>query len=262
MIDRTIPIPLYYQIAQELRAQITGGRLAPGEALPTEEVLQRTYGVSRATVRQAIRELASAGLVRLARPRGTFVTEPRLVEELPTLISFSDEVRRAGLTPSTQVLTVRIEQPPDQVRESLRLMSDAPTLHVARLRLADDQPVAILSSWLLTTLGIGPEDDFSASLYRLLAERGATPARAEQLLDAMTASVHVAALLRMPRRAALLVVSRVTYDAQDRPIEYVTGSYRADRYRYSIRLSGAGLPEQAGGGLVTFRAPLASGRYL
>src|SRR6185312_15256784 len=155
----------------------------------------------------------------------------------------------------------RIEQPPDQVRESLHLASDASTLHVARLRLADDQPIAVLSSWLLTTVGIGPEDDFSDSLYRLLAERGATPARAEQVLDAMTASAHIAALLRMPRRAALLVVSRVTYDAQDRPIEYVTGNYRADRYRYSMRLRGANLPEQAGGGLVTLGAPLTSGQY-
>src|SRR2546429_7973543 len=100
MLDRTSPIPLYYQIAQDLRRQIESGTLAPGAALPTEDDLQRIYSVSRATVRQAVRQLATAGLVRLARPHGTFVTAPRLVEPLPALISFSDEVRRARPAPA------------------------------------------------------------------------------------------------------------------------------------------------------------------
>ena len=251
MLDRTSPIPLYYQIAQDLRRQIESGTLVPGAALPTEDDLQRIYGVSRATVRQAVRQLATAGLVRLARPHGTFVTAPRLVEPLPALISFSDEVRRAGLTPSARVLEVVEALPPEDVRQRLRLAPDEQTLRLTRLRLATAQPIAVLTSWLIPSLGLRVDDDFSASLYALLAQRGATPTRADQLLDAANATPHLAALLEVPRRAALLVVTRVTYDAAGRPIEYVVGHYRADRYRYSMHLISAATPVEVAKGLIT-----------
>ncbi len=237
MIDRRNPLPLYHQIAQDLRSKIDSGALRPGHALPTEETLQRMYGVSRATVRQAIRELVSGGLVRTERPRGMFVTEARLIEQLPRLISFSEEVRRAGLTASARVLSAALETPPDQVRAQLRLLPHDLTLRVARLRLADDDPVAVLTSWLPASVGISFDQDFSGSLYGLLAERGMSPARADQFLDAANASNATAALLEVPRRTALLVVTRTTYDTDGRAIEYVVGEYRADRYRYSIELS-------------------------
>ncbi len=213
MLDRASPIPLYYQIVQDLQRQIEGGVLAPGQALPTEEELQRIYGVSRATVRQAVHRLVTAGLVRLARPHGTFVTERRLVESLPSLISFSDEVRRAGLIPATRVLAVTCERPPEHVRQYLKQPTEAETLRVARLRLANEQPIAVLSSWLAATVDLSPADDFSGSLYQLLAERGAVPVSAEQFLDAVNATSALAKLLEVPRRAALLAVTRVTYDA-------------------------------------------------
>jgi len=251
VLDRDSPVPLYYQIAQDLQRQIEGGALAPGNALPTEEDLQRIYTVSRATVRQAVRQLAEAGLVRLARPHGTFVTETKLVEPLPALISFSDEMRRAGLAPSARVLAVSREAPADIIRRRLRLDDGADTLKVTRLRLADGQPIAVLTSWLDRSLGLGSEDDFSGSLYHLLAARGAPPQRAEQILDAANATPTVAALLEVPRRAALLVVTRVTYDRADHPIEYVVGQYRADRYSYSMHLRGNGTPTDAFGGRVT-----------
>lgn len=255
IIDRQSPVPLYFQVAEDLRRQIDGGALKPGDAVPTEEELQRIYGVSRATVREAVRQLVSAGLVRLARPHGTFVTQPRLVEPLPALISFSDEVRRAGLVPSTHVLSVVAELPPEQVRQHLRIEAGERALRVERLRLANDQPIALLTSWLTPTLQLGPDDDFSGSLYRLLAGRGATPVRAEQVLDAINAGPDIAATLGIPRRAALLMVTRVTYDATDRPIEHVVGYYRADRYRYSMHLkNGGAVPVDIVGGLVSVTA--------
>jgi len=253
VLDRDSPVPLYYQIAQDLQRQIEGHVFVPGDALPTEEDLQHIYAVSRATVRQAIRQLAVAGLVRLARPHGTFVTEPKLIEPLPALISFSDEVRRAGLAPSARVLTVSMEAPPENVRRRLDLSDGDDVLKVTRLRLADRQPIAVLTSWLDRSMGLGPDDDFSGSLYHLLATRGAPPHRAEQILDAANASPTVAALLEVPRRAALLVVTRVTYNRADHPIEFVVGHYRADRYSYSMHLSGGGASTDAVGGRVTIR---------
>ncbi len=250
MLDRVSPIPLYHQVSQHLQEQIKSGTLVPGNALPTEEELQRIYGVSRATVRQAVQQLASAGLVRLARPHGTFVTQPRLVEPLPALISFSDEVRRAGLTPSTRVLRVSRDPAPPEVRRHLDLAADATALCVTRLRLASDQPIALHTSWLTPSLGLDVDDDFSESLYGVLRAHGAEPARAEQVLDAANATPDEAAALETPRRAALLVVSRVTYDGTDRPIEYVVGRYRADRYRYSMSLNATATPTPLASGMV------------
>jgi GntR family transcriptional regulator len=109
----------------------------------------------------------------------------------------------------------------------------------------------VLTSWLIPSLGLRVDDDFSASLYALLAQRGATPTRADQLLDATNATPHLAALLEVPRRTALLVVTRVTYDAAARPIEYVVGHYRADRYRYSMHLTSAETPAEVAKGLIT-----------
>lgn len=250
MLDRESPVPLYYQIAQELRRRIDVGALAPGDPLPTEEALQRAYGVSRATVRQAVRQLATAGLVRSSRPHGTFVTEPRFVEPLPSLLSFSEEVRRAGLTPATRVLAVAVEPPPPAAREHLRIEAVQHALRIGRLRLADGQPIAVVTSWLPLTLGITPGHDFSGSLYALLAAHGAGPARADQLLDAANATPGIAGLLQVPRRAALLVVTRITYDARDRPVEYVVGHYRADRYRFSVQLSVAATSSKAPAGQI------------
>ena len=254
MIDRASPVPLYFQVAQHLQQRIESGTFMAGDALPTEEELQRIYGVSRATVRQAVRQLSSAGLVRTARPYGTFVLQPKLVESLPTLVSFSDEVRLAGLTPSTRVLHVALELAPEDIRRRLNLCLGESTLCVTRLRLTNESPIALMTSWLITSLGIGPDDDFAGSLYHLLAERGVKLVRAEKIVDASNATSEEAALLEVPRRAALLVVSGVTYDATDRPVEYFMGRYRADRYRYSISLHGVASPTPVAAGLVTVQS--------
>jgi GntR family transcriptional regulator len=253
MIDRESAVPLYYQIAEYLRGQIRTGAIKPGQALPTEEALQRMFHVSRATIRQAVRSLAASGLVRMDRPRGTFVNEPRLVEELPTLISFSDEVRRAGMQPTARVLVARLQRPPDDVRTHLRLEPNVEALLISRLRLADGEPIAVLKSWIPTTLGITAGDDFSDSLYELFARRGTVPLHAEQVLDAVNADVETASLLGVPRRTALLLVTRTTFGAQDTPIEYVAGWYRADRYRYSVRLSRYRTPVGTVGGVIKLR---------
>jgi GntR family transcriptional regulator len=108
----------------------------------------------------------------------------------------------------------------------------------------------VLTSWIPSALGIAPDDDFSGSLYDLFARRGATPLHADQVLDAVNADTETAALLGVPRRAALLLVTRTTYGTGDLPIEYVVGWYRADRYRYSVRLSGDKTPAGILGGVI------------
>jgi GntR family transcriptional regulator, N-acetylglucosamine utilization regulator len=235
-LDRSIPLALYYQVAEALRRQIAAGALKPGDAIPTEEELQSLFGVSRATVRQAVRQLVHDGLLRLERPRGTFVTQPKLQETLAEVISFSDEVRQGGLEPAARVLAVGIEPATEHVAQRLHLQQGDPTLRLDRLRLAGGQPIALMYAHLAGWIGLGAGADYTGSLHALLATRGIRLVDAEQLIEAANASAEHARLLGCRRGSALLKVERVTFSAQGRAIEHVIALYRSDRYVYRIRL--------------------------
>ena len=251
-LDRTKPLALYYQVAEILRGRIAAGELQPGDAIPTEEELQRLFGISRATVRQAVRELVGEGLVRLERPRGTFVSRPKLQETLPELISFSDEVRQQGLTPSSRVLATVLEPASAHVAARLGIGEGETVLRLERLRLADDRPIALMRSHLAPWTGLGVGDDYRGSLHGLLLGRGIRLVDADQLIEAATATPEQARVLDCARRGALLTVDRVTYSADGRAAEHVVAVYRADRYAYRLRLgaatAGAGYIQPAGEG--------------
>jgi GntR family transcriptional regulator len=240
-LDRTKPLALYYQIAEILRHQIEGGAWRPGDAIPTEEELQRLFAVSRATVRQAVRRLVGEGLLRLERPRGTFVTRPKLQERLPALISFSDEVREQGLTPSTRVLLVAWEAAPPPLAQRLGIAEGSPVVRLERLGLANDEPIALMSCALVGSAGLTPEDDFSGSLYALLQRRGIRLSEADQIIEATRATAEQAHLLDCKAGSALLKIDRVTVDVAGRGVEHVIGYYRADRYRYRLKLGAQAL---------------------
>ena len=243
-LNRSIPLALYYQVAQALRHQIEAGALKPGDAIPTEEELQRLFQVSRATVRQAVRQLVADGLVRLERPRGTFVTQPKLQETLTEVISFSDEVRQKGLQPSARVLDLAIEPASDHVAQKLGLQKGDPTLRLDRLRLASGEPIALMYSHLAGWIGLDMSAEYAGSLHEILAERGIRLVDAEQLISAANATTAQGQLLECRRGAALLQVERVTFSAEGRAVEHVVAFYRPDRYIYSIRL---GAPARSAG---------------
>jgi len=243
-LDRSKPLALYYQVAEILRQRIRDEELQPGDAIPTEEELQRLFGVSRATIRQAVRALVSDGLLRLERPRGTFVTYSKLQETLPELISFSNEVRRQGLEPSARVLFVGLESAPAHTAARLGIGEGEITLRLDRLRLANDNPVALMHSHLAPWVGLTPDDDYAGSLHTLLARRGIHLVDADQIIEAVMATEEQARLLLCGRRDALLKVDRVTYSTEGQTIEHVVALYRADRYAYRLHhgstVSGAG----------------------
>jgi GntR family transcriptional regulator len=234
-LDRSIPLALYYQVAQALRHQIEAGALKPGDAIPTEDELQRLFHVSRATVRQAVRQLVADGLLRLERPRGTFVTQPKLQETLTEVISFSNEVRQQGLQAGARVLGLAIDPASDHLARQLNVEKGDPTLRIDRLRLAGEEPIALMYSHLAGWIGLDTSADYTGSLHEMLAERGIRLVDAEQIIGAANATAEQARLLRCRRGAALLKVERVTFSAEGRAIEHVIAYYRSDRYVYRIR---------------------------
>lgn len=230
------PRPKHVQLS-DLLAESARTELDPGSAIPSERDLMARYGVSRATVRKAIDGLVTTGLLHRVQGKGTFVARPRLESRLH-LASFSQDMRRRGLTPSTRILTIEEERPSLEVAGLLDLGADELVWHLHRVRLADDQPVAEENGWYAAAAlpGLGRED-LTGSLYELLATRYRLPVtRAEQTLWGETADATTAKRLAAPVGTPLLVFRRVSWSGTT-PVEHVVSRYRGDRYELHMSLS-------------------------
>ena len=229
------PRPKHAQLSDVL-AELAVKELGPDVAIPSERELMTTYDVSRATVRKAIESLIAEGLLTRIQGKGTFVARPRVQSTLH-LASFSQDMRRRGLTPSTRLLRVDLERPPAEVARTLRLGATGEAWRVDRIRLADGQPMAIEQGWYSrAALPDLDTRDLDGSLYELFAqEYGVVIDHAEQTLWGESADTTVARRLEAPVHTPLLVFRRVAR-AGDRPIEHVVSRYRGDRYQLHMTL--------------------------
>ncbi|MCD4523945.1 GntR family transcriptional regulator [Nocardioides sp. cx-173] len=236
--DRTLiegPLTKHAQLSDAL-AELAARELGPGAAIPSERDLMATYGVSRATVRKAIDGLVSDGLLRRVHGKGTFVSTPRLESRLH-LASFSQDMRRRGLEPSTRLLSVELDEPPTEVVHALGLDGDGTAWRVDRVRLADGEPIALEHGWYPRALLPGLDrHDLGGSLYELFADVFDAPIdAAEQTLWGETADAATARRLDAPLNTPLLVFRRVSSSA-GRPMEHVVSRYRGDRYQIHMSL--------------------------
>ncbi len=230
------PRPKHAQLS-DLIAELAVRELGPDAAIPSERELMTTYAVSRATVRKAIDTLVADGLLTRTHGKGTFVTRPR-VESVLHLASFSQDMRRRGLRPSTQLLAVELDTPPAEVAKDLGSSADGSAWRVDRVRLADEQPIALENGWyshqLLPDLD---HHDLSGSLYELFGEAfGLTIDTGEQTLWGEVADAATARRLDCPVNTPLLVFRRVSY-ADGRAVEHVVSRYRGDRYQLHMSLA-------------------------
>ncbi|MFF5476166.1 GntR family transcriptional regulator [Streptomyces sp. NPDC012935] len=235
-LDRGSPVPLYYQLAQQLEAAIEHGALAPGNLLGNEVDLSVRLGLSRPTVRQAIQSLVDKGLLVRRRGVGTQVVH-RQVKRPLELSSLYDDLEAAGQGPTTQV--VRNERVPAaaDVAAALGLAEGAEVTVLERLRCTHGQPVAILCNYLpATLLDLDTARLESTGLYRMMRAVGITLHSARQTIGARCANAGEAERLDEKEGAALLTMQRTAYDDTGRPVEYGTHIYRASRYAFDFQL--------------------------
>lgn len=236
-VDRSSPVPLYYQVAVVLERAIEDGELAAGEHLGNEIALAQLLGLSRPTMRRAIQYLVERGLLVRKRGVGTRVVH-RAVRRPVELTSLYDDLAAEGRDPRTEVL--RLEQVPasDTVAHVLGVAEGASVLALERLRYADGQPLALLRNYL--PAGIVPltEDLLrSAGLYQTMRAAGVRLHLASQVVGARAATTAEARLLAESRGTPLLTMRRTAYDEAGRVVEYGDHVYRASVYSFEFVLA-------------------------
>lgn len=237
-IDPASATPVYLQMVQALQKLIVQQVLAEGTALPGERDLAATLGVSRVTVRQALRLLEEQGLLVRRQGSGTFVAPRPIVQPLSALTGFTEDMRARGLTPSGRVLSLERSRPSPQEAMNLAVSPLAEVVRLRRLRTADGEPLAVETSTLPADVvgDITAQDIENRSLYAHLRERGFVPQRAMQHLRALNADADTAAVLHVSAGTALLSTERVTWDTTGGVMEYARAQYRGDRYDFTVEL--------------------------
>ncbi len=232
--------PKYRQVADRLAADISAGRLKAGDQIPPERAIAEDLGISRMTVRMAMRHLAERGMIEARVGQGTFVGAPAIQQQLSTLTGFTEEMERQGRKAGSIVTEASRRLPAPETAQALGLTAGAEVWHIARIRLADGEPVALETTEVVAdaTPGLLDRADFGrASLYAVLREGyGLRPATAEQTLAAAAADAGVALPLGISVGAPVLRLTRLTRDAEGRAFEHVRSVYRGDAFVMKVRL--------------------------
>jgi DNA-binding GntR family transcriptional regulator len=235
-LDRTGPVPLWYQISSRLEASILSGRLPAGARLENEVGLGERLGLSRPTIRRAIQELVDKGLVVRRRGIGTQVVHGPVTRNVE-LTSLYEDLEATGQKPTTRLLLHEIADADEKTATALGVERGAPVTRIRRLRLADDVPVAVLENFLPVDLAVFTAADLADhGLYQLLRLRGITMRVAKQRIGARAAHDDEAELLEIEPRGALLTMTRTAYDASGRAVEVGQHCYRPDLYSFSVTL--------------------------
>lgn len=229
--------PRYRQLYRHLTDAILSGDLAPDSQLPPERDLADLADVSRVTVRKAVGQLVSDGLVEQRRGAGSFVrpAAPRAEQSLSSLVSFTENMQARGLVASSVVLSAGLHMPSPSEMVALGLASHDQVARVERLRSANGVPMAIERSSLPADILPRP-DEVETSLYAILRRDDCAPTRALQRVSALSVAGQDAQRLALPDGAAVLQIDRTGYLSSGRPIEFTRGLYRSDMYDFVSEL--------------------------
>lgn len=249
-IHRVSGLPAYRQVADELRRGIRNGTYTPGQRLASERELGVTYGTSRVTIRQAIAELRAEGLIIAEHGRGLFVRRPREVMRLGrSRLSktewhagrgmFTTDAADHGFTPRVEV-EIRREAADDRTAHLLAVDAGADVLVRDRLMFADERPVQLARSQLPADLvgntAIEEEETGPGGIYARLAELGREPDNFVQVVGSRMPTPEEASALQLDGGTPVLLVTRIAYDAAERPVEVNDMVLAADHYELVYEL--------------------------
>ncbi|MBQ6527015.1 MAG: GntR family transcriptional regulator [Clostridia bacterium] len=226
--------PKYRRLLETLRTEIQQGIYQVHDRIPSEKELRERFDVSRVTVRRALKELTDEGLLVRYQGKGTFVSMPKIQRDLKSVTSFHASCTLMGLTGSARVISSQMTAPGERDMKELQLDADARVVEIRRLCMADGEPVMLEINhfseeyaWLL-------EEDLSASLYGLLAEKKIEPDKAIHEISLCRADDVDARYLDTEKGEALLCVEETIFDQKGRPLHTSLQHIRADRFTFRI----------------------------
>lgn len=245
-----LPLPKYHQIYLVLREQLQEGQFAKG--LPGEHALMAHFGVARVTVRRALELLSNEGLISREPGRGTRPVTPTLGDSevqrtdahanRAHLTGLLENLVSMGLRTSVKVLDVGMVTASSSVASALQIAVGDSVQKAVRVRSTSEGPLSHITTYVPATIArrFGRRELARKPILVLLEESGVNVGRAHQTISARLADAVVAQHLDVAVGSALLAVRRLIYDDQERPVQWLHGLYRPDRYEYEMQLSRVG----------------------
>jgi GntR family transcriptional regulator len=230
---------LYSRVETVLAGEMADRNLKVGDQLPTEDSLITRFGVSRITVRRAVQNLVSRGLVEIRRGKGTFVAAPKITQDLKELSGFVEDMHALGRKPTARVIGKEIVTADATVASQLALTRGERVVRIRRVRLADGVPLSFDETYLPLELGkkIITNDLKIEPIFSLLERKYNVPLiEAEYKLDAVAADGEVAAALKVKQSSPIFRIERTSYSTGSRPVDYERLHYRGDLVRFMTRL--------------------------
>ena len=240
LLEKTSPVPLHLQLRKIILSMIDGGKLKPGDKLYSEAEFCKNFNISRMTVRRVINDLANEGYIQRVAGKGSFVCEPKIIEKLTYVSTFTEDMKSRGLKPDRRLLERKIEEPSPKITEILNLDTDDKIIWVKLLLYANQEPICLQDVYLpyrmfqdfMQTADKEVEKRDLCEILNAFIDRPVLWAK--QSVEAVLFKTKDAKLLDVSTNIPGLLCERVTFDELDTPIEYVTFLYRADRYKFMI----------------------------
>jgi GntR family transcriptional regulator len=240
VIDHSSPLPYYFQLKELLVKEIKKGRLKPGQQIPSEFKLCEQFKVSRTVVRQAISSLVQNGYLNREKGRGTFVTKPKITENLfQNLTGSYEDMLTRGIKLVTKVLEQTKWEADSKILEGLKLKPGELVIKIKQLRFISNEPIALVTTYLPYEIcpSLLEEDLTNQSLYGVLEEKYALRiAHGRRSLEAISADRQIAALLGVKVGTPLMLLNSISYLEDGRPIEYFSALHRGDRSKFVVSL--------------------------
>ena len=232
-MDLTSPIPLYYQLKQDILQKIESGVWKPGDQLPTEKWFCETYQISRATIRKTLDELIFEGVITRTRGKSAAVARQKVNRQISSLTGLHEELSQRGLAMSSSILWGKKVPAEKDLAQKLSVPEGEPLWAGRRVRMADGVPIADQTTFLVQRFvpGLDAKVLESKSLYSILEnEYHLSLSYGRQTIGASVASREQARLLKIPADIPLLTVERTTYLQDDTPLEYTLNYYVSTLY--------------------------------
>jgi GntR family transcriptional regulator len=235
MIDKTSPMPLYYQIEEAIKQKIDKGEWISGTMISSEREFAENYEVSRMTVRQAITNLVNDGYLTRRKGKGTFVSGKKIEQKLLGLTSFTEDMKSRGFKPASKLVSFQTISANHQLAKALEIMQNDEIYEIKRVRLANDIPMAIETTFVPAgLLDLKEKHIKEGSLYSQVEHAGFQIDYANQSLEASIAREAESEILEISKGAPVLLIQRQTYLTTGKPLEVVHSVYRGDRYKFMI----------------------------